>query len=36
MVEAVLAWHSRRDQAPVGAITGGSTSAAGQRMKADP
>ena len=36
MVEAVLAWHSRRDQAPACAITGGSTSAAPQRMKADP
>ena len=37
MVEAVLAWHSRRDQnSPIGAIDGGSPSAAGQRMKADP
>ncbi len=37
MVEAVLAWHSRRDQTPpIGAIAGGSTSAAGQRTKADP
>ena len=44
MVEAVLAWHSRRDQStPFGAVVGGSTSvlggstrAAGQRIKADP
>ena len=36
MVEAVLAWHSRRDQTPIGAITGGSATAAGQRIKADP
>ena len=37
MVEALLAWHSRRDQsAPNGVIARGSTSAAGQRIKADP
>ena len=44
MVEAVLAWHSRRDQSsPIGTVIGGSTSviggstpAAGQRIRADP
>jgi len=37
MVEAVLAWHSRRDQsAPIGVIAGGSTIAADQRIRADP
>ena len=30
MVEAVLAWHSRRDQSsPIGAVAGGSTSVIG-------
>ncbi len=37
MVEAVLAWHSRRDQtSPIRLASGGATSAVGQRMKADP
>jgi hypothetical protein len=37
MVEAVLAWHSRRDQsAPIGVIAAGSTIAADQRIEADP
>lgn len=40
VVEAVLAWHSRRDQAAAGLTAAGSAgghpSAAGQRTKADP